>query len=133
MSVRNEINSIAGANEVTLAAEASNPLPDATGEFAPLVRTQRVPRRAKSDRGLPSDESLARLARSYVEIQVRTWPKLVKAGLLAPATSELVTEMVQDFKHRHRSGKIEHGFPKRPVEIWHATRPSIIEAKTISA
>lgn len=117
MSVHSEANSNGGVNEATLAAEASNPVPNEAGEFAPLARTQRVAKRAKSERGLPSDDSLARLARSYLEIQAKNWPNLVEAGLLAPATNELVAEMVQDFKDRHRSGKIDHELLKPIVAL----------------
>ncbi len=81
-----------------------------TGNFAPLARTPRSRRRVRSQRGLPTAEALARLARRYLEIQVKFWPKLVDAGLLAPATNELIAEMVQDFKARHQSGKVDHEF-----------------------
>ncbi|MDB5334819.1 MAG: hypothetical protein JWN70_438 [Planctomycetaceae bacterium] len=97
-----------GEENVQSANETGNSGAAGGAEFAPLARSQRVPRRAKSEKGLPSDESLARLARRFLEIQVKNWPKLVASGLLGPATNELVAEMVQDFKIRHRSGKVDH-------------------------
>lgn len=90
------------------ATETSDLSPDPSPEFAPLARTRRTRIRAKSEKGLPSDETLARLARKYLELQTKSWPQLVEAGLLMPATNELVAEMVRDFKDRHRSGKVDH-------------------------
>jgi DNA invertase Pin-like site-specific DNA recombinase len=117
MSVRKETDNFVNNEEVKLADKNGSPCPLDSQEFAPLPRTQRTPRRAKSEKGLPADEALTRLARRYLEIQMKNWPKLVSAGLLTPATNELVAEMVQDFKLRHQSGKIEHAMlnPFRPI------------------
>lgn len=108
MSIHNEVTrKDRRAAGVNIPAEASNPPGDTVGTFAPLARPERVPRRAKTERGLPADESLARLARRYLEIQNKNWPKLVEVGLLPMPTNELVAEMVHDFKVRHRSGNVD--------------------------
>lgn len=109
--------SVGEAESVKLAETEGTAAPSESGEFAPLARTKRLRRRAKSERGLPADESLARLARRYLEIQVKNWPKLVEAGLLSPATNEIVADMVQDFKHRHRSGRIDYELLKPIVQL----------------
>lgn len=83
-----------------------------SAEFGPLARTPRARRRVRSERGLPEDEALTRLAGRYLEIQVKSWPKLVAAGLLSPPTDELVAGMVQDFKARHQSAKVDHDLLK---------------------
>ena len=108
MSIHNEVTRKARRNAgVNTPAEASHPAVEAAGQFAPLARTERVPRRAKTERGLSADGPLARLARRYLEIQGKNWPKQVEAGLLPPSTDEVVAEMVHDFKIRHRSGKVD--------------------------
>jgi DNA invertase Pin-like site-specific DNA recombinase len=73
----------------------------------PLPRGRRRRRRARADRGLPPDNQLAALATSYLERQRKLWPKLVEAGLLPEPSDKVVCEMVADFKHRHRTGKVE--------------------------
>ena len=50
---------------------------------APLPRAKRRPRRARFERGLPFDEELVRLARTYLERQRQHWPEIVQAGLAA--------------------------------------------------
>src|SRR5262245_5988646 len=72
----------------------------------PLPRPQRRRRRAKSDRGLPPDSELARLAVAYLEWQRKLWPEMVMAELLPEASDQVVAEMVEDFKHRHRTGAV---------------------------
>ena len=83
---------------------------------APLPRPKRRPRRAKSDRGLPPDEELANLTRVYLDRQRRHWPEMVLAGLLPQPTDKVIRGMVEDFKKRHRGGKVEvaavRGFAK---------------------
>ena len=73
----------------------------------PLPRPQRRPRRARADRGLPPDEDLAILARAYLERQRKHWPGMVQAGLLPEPTDQVIREMVEDFKDRHRTGKVD--------------------------
>ena len=72
-----------------------------------LPRPERRPRRARADRGLPFDEELANLARAYLERQSKHWPEMVEAELLPEATEEAIGQMVEDFKDRHRSGKVD--------------------------
>lgn len=73
----------------------------------PLPRPKRRPRRAKADRGLPTDEDLANLARAYLDRQRKHWPKIVQAGLLPVPDEKVIQQMVGDFKERHRTGKVE--------------------------
>src|SRR5262245_25912722 len=72
----------------------------------PLPRPNRKPRRPKSDRGLPPDEQLAKLAIAYLERQRKHWPALVATGLLPEAQPEIVRQMVDEFKERHRTGQV---------------------------
>jgi hypothetical protein len=71
-----------------------------------LPRPKRKPRRPKSDRGLPPDEELAKLAIAYLERQRKHWPALVASGLLPEPQPDVVQQMVDDFKERHRSGNV---------------------------
>src|SRR5437899_6663462 len=48
----------------------------------PLPRPQRRRRRDRSDRGLPADIEVARLAIAYLDRQRKHWPEMVKAGVL---------------------------------------------------
>jgi transposase len=73
----------------------------------PLPRPERCRRRAKADRGLPPDAELARLATEYSRCQRQLWPELVKAGLLPEPTEAVIAPMVEDFKARHRGGRID--------------------------
>lgn len=73
----------------------------------PLPRPERRRRRAKSDRGLPPDEELAKLATAYLEHQRDHWPKLVEAGLLPEPTKAVIRRMIEDFKLRHRTGRVD--------------------------
>jgi hypothetical protein len=81
-----------------------NPTQD---QSTPLARPKRHRRRAKADRGLPPDQELFRLATEYLQIQRKHWPKLVKAGLLPDVEADVVAAMVEDFKHRHRTGQVD--------------------------
>jgi DNA invertase Pin-like site-specific DNA recombinase len=72
-----------------------------------LPRPERRRKRAKTDRGLPPDEELAKLAKAYLERQRKHWPQIVEAGLLPDATDNVIRQMVEDFKQRHRTGKVD--------------------------
>jgi hypothetical protein len=74
---------------------------------APLPRPKRERRRARADRGLPPDQELRQLATEYLRLQRKHWPKLAKAGLLPDAKDDVVAAMVEDFKHRHRTGLVD--------------------------
>jgi hypothetical protein len=78
-----------------------------TAKDSPLPGPKRQRRRAKADRGLPPDQELRQLAIEYLRLQRQHWPKLVKAGLLPDITDDVVAAMVEDFKHRHRTGQID--------------------------
>ena len=86
--------------------DKQQPAPDPQSD-APLPRPQRRARRAKADRGLPPDEQLATLARAYLDRQGKHWPEIVQAGLLPQPTDDVIHRMVEDFKQRHRRGKVE--------------------------
>ena len=73
----------------------------------PLPRPRRRRNRPQEDRGLPSDEELARLAKVYLERQRNHWPRLADAGVFPEPTDTVLAEMVEDFKRRHRSGKVD--------------------------
>ena len=73
---------------------------------APLPRPARGPRRAKSDRGLATDEVLADLARAYLERQRKHWPEIAQSGLLPDPTDAVIHDMVEDFKSRHRTSQV---------------------------
>jgi DNA invertase Pin-like site-specific DNA recombinase len=81
--------------------------PDGDAPDRPLPRGRRRRRRAKADRGLPLDSDLAALATAYLDRQRKLWPNVVEAGLLPESTEKIVQQMVADFKHRHRTGKVE--------------------------
>jgi hypothetical protein len=55
----------------------------------------------------PPDQELRQLAAEYLRLQRKHWPKLVKAGLLPDVKDDVVAAMVEDFKHRHRTGLVE--------------------------
>ena len=84
--------------------------------------TPRKKKRAKEDRGLPDDKVIAELAREYVTWQHNLWPKLAAAGLLPTSCNEDIQKMVDDYKHRHRGGKINleglAPFLALKLEIW---------------
>lgn len=108
---------LAESPELRSSADNSGDLAPALAEFqqsrtaypddAPLPRPPRQKRRAKAERGLPPDEELAKLAAAYLERQRKHWPKLVEAGLLPAVIDKLVRQMVEDFKARHRTGKVD--------------------------
>ena len=74
---------------------------------APLPRPKRRRRRARADRGLPPDEELVSLARTYLERQRNLWPEIVQACLLPEPTEAVLGVMVEDFKERHRGAKVD--------------------------
>lgn len=96
---------LAGQQGVAPREPIANCRPELSRE--PLARSQRRPRRDKADRGLPADEELAKLAKVFLERQRKHWPKVAAAGLFLEPTPEVLAQMVADFKHRHRSGKID--------------------------
>lgn len=64
-------------------------------------------RRPKEDRGLPTDEELAKLASFYLERQRRFWPQFVAEGLLPEPAAEVIKDMVASFKERQRRGEVD--------------------------
>jgi DNA invertase Pin-like site-specific DNA recombinase len=50
---------------------------------------------------------LALLARAYLERQRKHWPGMTRAGFLPEPTDEVIRQMVDDFKERHRTGKVD--------------------------
>lgn len=74
---------------------------------SPLPRPQRQRFRARSERGLPADAELARLAHEYLQRQHKNWPKLAQSNLLPSISDDVVAQMVEDFKSRHRTGQVD--------------------------
>lgn len=110
MSIGNEEGTGPDSDQVKqLDPGSTDPAPEQSSNFGPLPRPRRARIRARSEKGLPSDEALARLARKYLEVQTKFWPRLVEVGSLLPASDEVIDEMVQDFKRRHRTGNVDHG------------------------
>ena len=72
------------------------------GLGSPLPRPKRRRKRSKADRGLPDDAELARLATAYLDKQRKLWPKMADAGLLPVPSPEVIPQMVDGFKERHR-------------------------------
>ena len=71
-----------------------------------LPRPVRKRRRASEERGLPPDQQLIDLAKSYLEQQSQHWPELAEAGILKPPTDATLKEMVRDYKQRHGSDNL---------------------------
>lgn len=79
---------------------------DPDGDILP--RPKRKPRKAREDQGLPEDDAeLEILARAYLKFAHDAWPELVKSGLLPIASDAVISQMVAQFKERHRSGRID--------------------------
>ncbi len=64
---------------------------------APLPRARRRRHRSKTDRGLPPDEEIEKLAVAYLERQRKHWPDVAKAGLLPTGAANEIRDMVDDF------------------------------------
>jgi hypothetical protein len=66
-----------------------------------------TPRRRKSrpreERGLPDRKTLYDLAKTYLEVQCRLWPELVKSGQLRRVTKAEIDKLVADFEGRFRN------------------------------
>ncbi len=73
---------------------------------SPLPRPQRQRRRPMEDMGLPPDDELTKLADFYLTKAAQLWPEMAKAGLLPKPAAGVLQEMVDDFKVRHRTGKV---------------------------
>jgi len=73
----------------------------------PLLRPKRQRQRAKADRGLPPDSELTGLAAEYLRVQRKSWPELLKAGLVPELSDAVLAAMVEDFKDRHRGGAVD--------------------------
>ena len=94
-------------NSVPESHTGPNDCPDLDCSDAPLPRYKKRRRRPPEDRGLPSDDELERLAEAYLTHQGKLWPELVAAGLLAKQSPEVLSELVEAFKCRHRTGQVE--------------------------
>jgi len=77
-------------------------------------------RRAKDERGLPADEAIVKLARTYLENQRKLWPDLAAAGVL-PAPAEVTFEkMAAGFKQQFLNGRFrpfEKSIPGIPLGV----------------
>ena len=54
-------------------------------------------RRRRADRGLPADEALRDLARTYLQSQRALWPELVDSGLIPPTSTDAIAVWPRDF------------------------------------
>lgn len=86
------------------------------GDPAALPRPKRKQLRDKQDRGLPPDDDLRMLARSYLKWQSELWPDLAKRGLLPQPSDAVIDEMVEDYKSRHRTGVV--GLACVAPDVW---------------
>lgn len=62
--------------------------------------TARRSRRRRPDRGLPDDGARLDLAKTYVEVQHRLWPDLVRAKLHPPRSPKAYAEMADEFRNQ---------------------------------
>lgn len=78
--------------------------PSITPAEAPQVHRpkRKKPKRVQTERGLPSDDDLAKLARAYLARQRLLWPELVPASKTDADDGRRVAEMTGDFKRRHK-------------------------------
>lgn len=72
-----------------------------------LPRATRRHKRARRDRGLPTDGELRNLAAAYLNEQRTLWPNLADTALLPAMCDAVRDRMVADFKSRHRGGEVE--------------------------
>jgi DNA invertase Pin-like site-specific DNA recombinase len=63
-------------------------------------------RRRRADRGLPKDEALRDLARTYLETARRLWPDLVRAGTLPAPDDDVLAAMANQFRDLFLEGTI---------------------------
>jgi DNA invertase Pin-like site-specific DNA recombinase len=64
-------------------------------------------RRRRPERGLPGDEALRDLARTYLQAQRALWPDLVSDGTLPRPEADVVSAMVEEFRRRFLGGATE--------------------------
>lgn len=63
--------------------------------------------RSRDDRGLPADDAIIDLAKTYLETQHRLWPELIAIGVLPPVTEKTLGRLAEDFKRRFLTAKID--------------------------
>lgn len=90
--------------------------PEGLSPSKPLPRYKRRRRRPAEDRGLAPDADLQQLAEIYLQQQRKHWPDLAKSGLLAKPSAAVLADMVEDFKQRHRKGRVDPSKAKELVE-----------------
>ena len=66
----------------------------------PVVAAGKRRRRRREERGLPSDDALADLAKTYLEIQRRLWPQADLRRELPKPTTDNMLRMAGEFKRR---------------------------------
>lgn len=77
---------------------------DKNGDVLPRPKRRR--KRRKEDRGLPSDSELEEFVIAYLDEQSKLWPDLAAKSVIPEPTPEVVASLAEDFKRRHRGGKI---------------------------
>ncbi len=88
-----------------LAQKAVNFLPTSKPE-APKPRRKGRKKR-KQERGLPDEKARLDLARTYLEIQTKCWPELVKSGILPRASKKTIKRLADNFRQRFLGGAVE--------------------------
>ncbi len=78
-----------------------------TSQSMPMPRPPRRRQKPKTDRGLPNDLELSRLAEAYLERQWKHYPTAAASGIIPASSPEVILAMVEDFKRRHRGGAVD--------------------------
>lgn len=77
-----------------------------------LPKRLRRSRRPSEERGLPSDDALRQLAKTYLTHQAKLWPELTERGWLAPATKQNVATLALRFRDRFLNERIDRFEPE---------------------
>jgi DNA invertase Pin-like site-specific DNA recombinase len=89
--------------------------------------TTKSPGRARrADRGLPNQEALSDLARTYLQVQRSLWPELAASDLLSPAGPEAIAEMAERFRERFIGGRVKPDLPAVENPPWDAVAGSYV-------
>jgi len=71
-------------------------------------RKRRKPQREKQDQGLADRTAIEALYKAYRGIIDAQWPQLVGTELLPPLTDETISQAVDQYEQRHRTGRVDH-------------------------
>lgn len=70
-------------------------------------KAERKSLRRREDRGLPEQEALRDLARTYLEVQGQIWPQLISGGYLDRPSAKAAERLADGFKTRFLAGTME--------------------------